>query len=400
MHAQGRDGCVGIVYEYLGGVKESKRTILFFARDPGGVNAILPVYQKMKGHYHAIIYAKDFGLKMLGQENVFVHDIEAECNSQSAEQIMLFLSRVHPDIVITGTSLDDYTERFLWKACAKLHIKSFAVLDQWMNLGIRFSEYGYGQDDLYRLNPKHSYLPYKILVMDELAKQDLVKDGIAENRICITGQPHFDVVADKYERAKEIYGDEAWNVVYVSEPIIQDYDNNDEANRYWGYNERTIFFHLYHSLQKLAEEEGRQVRLVIRPHPRENAEYWESLAVQMQTGRISLECDREKDSFDIIKSADLICGMSSMFLLEAAICRKPIVSIMIGLKRKNPFVLDEIGICKSILSEGDLYEQLRQISNHEDFCLDFESIKGAANQVCALVGGEMSDEEASDSWRK
>ena len=43
MHAQGRDGCVGIVYEYLGGVKESKRTILFFARDPGGVNAILPI---------------------------------------------------------------------------------------------------------------------------------------------------------------------------------------------------------------------------------------------------------------------------------------------------------------------------------------------------------------------
>ena len=70
------------------------------------------------------------------------------------------------------------------------------------------------------------------------------------------------------------------------------------------------------------------------------------------------------------------------------------------MKRKNPFVLDEIGICKSILSEGDLYEQLRQISNHEDFCLDFEFIKGAANQVCALVGGEMSDEEASDSWRK
>jgi len=42
------------------------------------------------------------------------------------------------------------------------------------------------------------------------------------------------------------------------------------------------------------------------------------------------------------------------------ICGKQVVSVAIGLKRENPFVLDKTGQCKSVLSEEDLQERIAQ----------------------------------------
>ena len=116
--------------------------ILFFARDPGGVNVILPVYKKCQGRFETLLYAKDFALKkIMSQGDIPVKDIARECGCGNYSEVLDFLAKTSPDFIVTGTSLDDFTERYLWKASEELHIKSFAILDQWMNLGIRFSEY-------------------------------------------------------------------------------------------------------------------------------------------------------------------------------------------------------------------------------------------------------------------
>ena len=157
----------------------------------GGANVILPIYEKMKDKYQVFVYAKDFAVKRFQDAGVPVRDLEEECSKGSFIEIKSFLQRVKPQILITSTSLDDFTERYFWKASNELHIKSFATLDQWMNLGIRFSDYDYSQAEVYASNPIHPYLPDQILVMDALAKELLQNDGIEEERIVITGQPHF-----------------------------------------------------------------------------------------------------------------------------------------------------------------------------------------------------------------
>lgn len=96
------------------------------------------------------------------------------------------------------------------------------------------------------------------------------------------------------------------------------------------------------------------------------------------------------DSFSVMKSADLICGMSSMFLLESIICGKPVLSIEIGLKRENPFVLDRIGSCKSILSEKELLENLVHVYEHKENACPFEFIRDASKRVLQLVEEEMA----------
>lgn len=342
------------------------KKVMFFARDPGGANEIRPVYEKMKEKYQTLLYAKEFAFERFQDENLPVKEL-GTCGGETYEDILAFLKEMNPDAVITGTSLDDFTERYLWKAAETLHIKAFAILDQWVNLGIRFSGCDYSRAEEYHRRREHPYLPYRILAMDELAKEQLLKDGVSEDKIALTGQPHFDMVRDQFQRARQVYDRMRWNVVFVSEPLHQDYDNNSEAESYWGFNEKSIFGSLYRSLEYLAEANACKIRLIIRPHPRENRKGWEQVIKEVGKDSVTLEMDTVNDSFSVIKSADLVCGMSSMFLLESIICGRSVVSIEIGLKRENPFILDRTGHCRSILSEEELQKKLLQVySSSED----------------------------------
>ena len=53
--------------------------------------------------------------------------------------------------------------------------------------------------------------------------------------------------------------------------------------------------------------------------------------------------------------------MTSMLLIEAVIVGKPVVSVQIGLKKKNPFVLDRNGILRSILDKETMVNELKKI---------------------------------------
>lgn len=371
------------------------KKIFFFARDPGGANVILPIYEKMNNQFETLIYAKDFALQKLRSASIPAIDIQEECKLTEIQDVCDFLKRINPDAIVTGTSLDDYTERYLWKAAENLRIKSFAILDQWMNLGIRFSEYTYEQEELYEKCHEHRYLPYRVLVMDELAKATLMEEGIDKTRIVITGQPHFDTVRAKYQQVEPIYNGEYWNIIFVSEPISQDYDGNDKNKLYWGYNEETIFGQLYGCLAKIAGSLSKQIRMIIRPHPREDIRHWEGIVRTLTCDNIILELDAQNDSFSILKSADIVCGMSSMFLLEAVICEKPILSIEIGLQRENPFVLDKVGISRSVLTEEELVLRLTQtISKLQDGkraeTLEFNFIKDAIGSIVSVIEEEIN----------
>ncbi len=84
---------------------------------------------------------------------------------------------------------------------------------------------------------------------------------------------------------------------------------------------------------------------------------------QTSPNSIKVVVDRETDSTLLLKAADLIIGMFSMILLEAAILDKRFISVQIGLKRENPLIFDRMGLVRSILTEKELEETLRGILN-------------------------------------
>ncbi len=336
------------------------KRILLFSRDPGGANAIIPLVKKLQQKYQVLLYGKDYAIEKYNQNKVPYIDITEVCNVDTEEGVRFFLEKTRPDFIITGTSADDYTEKYMWKIGFELNIKSFAILDQWVNYGIRFSKYNVSEIEEYHKEKEHDYLPTKILVMDQYAKEQIKKEGVSEDRILVSGQPYFDTLSEEFSRITKadinLYRkqigcrDRTILIVFASEPITSTYKEYDSNSLFWGYTEKTIFASFSASLNKIAKMKDLDIKVIVRPHPKEK----DNINTDCNTSNVKYYIDNSSDSKLIMKSADLVCGMSSMFLFEAAACNIDIASIQIGLAKENPFILDKKGFINTILSTDEL----------------------------------------------
>ena len=86
-----------------------------------------------------------------------------------------------------------------------------------------------------------------------------------------------------------------------------------------------------------------------------------------------------------------------MMLLEAYICEIPILSVMIGLKRENPFVLNNIGICKTIIGRQELEEKISFFfrGNYDDH-MKFTYVPDETNNVIRCINEVMEDGRISN----
>lgn len=365
------------------------KKILLCARDPGGANTIIPLVEKLSQKYEVLLFGKDTALEKYKQYQLEGMDIATECKTIEKGEISRFLQEKKPDFIITGTSADDYTEKFLWSEGKKLGIPSFAILDQWVNYGIRFSKYGVSEIEKYWKDKTFPYLPTRIMVMDSYAKECMKQEGISEEIITVSGQPYFDQflkdmaqITDKtVERCKE-----QWNarkdeivMVFASEPISKTYQIEEGEDGVWGYTEKTIFQGFCNTLEKVARQKKQHVRVMVRPHPKEDRVWWEKQLTDAEY--VSYGLDSTKDSKVTIQAADVICGMSSMFLIESAMCQKPILSIQIGLKQENSFILEKKGVLQSILEESVLEEALGKVLERQYPICNIDIPQGADDRI-------------------
>ena len=365
------------------------KKILLCARDPGGANTIIPLVEKLSQKYEVLLYGKDTALEKYKQYQLEGMDIVKEVKDIEKEEISRFLQVKKPDFIITGTSADDNTEKFLWNEGKKLGIPSFAILDQWVNYGIRFSKYGVSEMEMYWKDKTFPFLPTRIMVMDSYAKECMKQEGIPEEIITVSGQPYFDQflkdmeqITDKtVERCKEQWSARKDEIVMVfaSEPISKTYRIEEGEDGVWGYTERTIFQVFRNTLEKVARQKKQHVRVMVRPHPKEDRVWWEEQLTDAEY--VSYGLDSTKDSKVTIQGADVICGMSSMFLIESAMCQKPILSIQIGLKQENSFILEKKGVLKSILEEPVLEEALGKVIERQYPICNIDIPQGADDRI-------------------
>ncbi len=350
-----------------------EKKVLLFSRDPGGANTIIPLVKPLREKgYNAMLYGKDVALNRYADAGLPSSDIISEVNHVSPDAIENFLRTVHPDVVITGTSADDFTEKYLWQAAGRIGIPSMAIIDQWTNYGLRFSDFLVSEISEYLKRKNHPYCPSVIVAMDDYSRIEMIHEGLPSEKIVVCGQPYFETIASFVPNPEELAGcnqrnairDDDFVVVFASEPIIK--TCGDTALSFWGYSERSIFSSLVRALhQNTRKSTGQRVVLVIRPHPKESRDGL--LDIVKQYPDLHWSIDAETSPRVLIKRGDLVCGMSSMFLIESVIMGRPTMSIQIGLKRENPFILDRQGTLASILTEDDLYSQLGRIINHKEY---------------------------------
>ncbi len=348
------------------------KKVLLFARDPGGANAVAPLAPelKLRGH-EPLLYGKDAALKQYLAYGQVGLDLAAAAPEMSVESYAIFLHRLTPDFLITATGSDDFAEKLLWQAAERLGIPCFAILDHWFNYGIRFSPYKLVEQDLYEQDKRHPFLPSRILVMDEEVRAAMIGEGFAAERILVSGQPHFDSLRRQAERfdAEEIrryrtglgLADSDFLIGFISENITEPEKGDDLTKYYWGYTERSVFGEVMDALQEATAATGRRVHVLVKPHPNEMIDAYSDLIVAKAGGFVSAGIDPAVHPVKLCKAVDLVCGMSSMVLVESVILGLPVLSAQIGLIRDNPFILDQKGVIRSVLDRRELQRKLTEV---------------------------------------
>jgi hypothetical protein len=343
--------------------------VLLFARDPGGANAVVPLAPILaeRGH-EVLLYGKDAALKQYlayGQAGL---DLAVAAPEMSIDSYAGFLQQLAPDFLITATGSDDFAEKLLWQAAERLAIPSFAILDHWFNYGIRFSPYKLVEQELYEQDKRHPFLPSRILVMDDEVRAAMIQEGFAAERILVSGQPHFDSLRQQAKRfvAAEISQYRAqlgiaktdFLLCFISENITEPDKGDDLGQYYWGYTERSVFSELMDALQIATAASGRKVHVVVKPHPNETFDAYSDLIAAKTGDLVSASIDTAVHPVKLCQAVDLVCGMSSMVLVEAVVLGLPVLSVQIGLRHDNPFILDKKGVVRSILQRHELQDKL------------------------------------------
>ena len=140
------------------------------------------------------------------------------------------------------------------------------------------------------------------------------------------------------------------DIVFISEQIQNDFIKGSIVDR--GYDE-------YQALKILFETiDFSKYKLIIKLHPQDSDSKYNYL-LKNNDNRIKIVRHCEIESL-LCKSYKIV-GMESMLLVEAALVRDDVISLMPGCNDPNQFIGNAIGITNFANGKHDLASQLRKM---------------------------------------
>lgn len=368
--------------------------IVAICGDPGGANAVAPVieYLLAEGRVSVKPFAYLQAATLWAQRKLQFEALNGEIGDDG---ILARLSEPRANLLLTGTSVNRYELEKRFIEVARQHgIPSLSILDFWSNYARRFSD----------SDGKLRYLPDFVAVADTLARDEMIADGIASSHIVITGHPSLDGLAayrDAFtaeQRATIRKGlgvaPDAWLILYASQPPT--FCEQDDSTPPLWLDRLHAINTLLAALDHLAGIARKPVTLLIRPHPRENGEIYRGLT----HGSIRIILSDAGISCDMALAADVVVGMSTMFLVEAHHLGRPTLSIRLGFQLPDDFPPVRLGMIPAAYREDDvvialqtlLCAQPRSSSSHE-------ALGNASQNVAQLIHSMLkvnSDEETGN----
>jgi len=259
-------------------------------------------------------------------------EVDVELTRREIEKIF---NDFEPDMLITGSNAVNKLE-FNFRVEAKSrNIPSITFLDFWSKYRERFFDTDSGLDSV----------PDIVIAVDDYAKKGLVGAGIDRSRIKVTGSPYFEKLNAKYSvKTRSDSQKLAGNILFCSQPISELYGKDESEKPYLGYDEFTTFENIYHLFSGAKDFE-----VIVKLHPRERREEWEAhLSMYNRLDNYRIEFNRDTES--LIWEADILLGMITNTLIEAAVMGKPSLSLQIGSNGRFEFFGTVSGIVPTVTS--------------------------------------------------
>jgi len=208
-------------------------------------------------------------------------------------------------VLITGTSLESEEDSLFWQWARQKSIRSFAFLDQWVNLAPRFEN-----------AVTH---PDVLLVPEENIVPELKSLGLP-SKIEVVGTPIWDVL-QKYSRENKSRG----LAVFATEPASA--AGGQEAYRKLnGYDDMQSLEMAIACLGKSPRADRKEWRLEIKLHPIDKIERVQKTLERIQIPANVLVRFTEKSKKEVFEQADFVFGNRSMLLVEASLVGAYVIS--------------------------------------------------------------------------
>ena len=286
--------------------------MLVCATDAGGARNLAPVA--------ALAIAQGWRVTAIGSHTTLPLFVEAGVAARiaavsDAASAAVLLGHLAPQAILCGTTRYRSAERHLIAASRALGIRSLVVLDELYSYRSRFA------DDADALTG----LPDRVCCPNALAMTEAMGEGLPADRLCVTGSPALAALADRVAAfatapppppTEWSAGNNALRLLFISETHHSDYGGAvgqaGPLGPFLGYTEAEVRRDLARALAGPAMPPCQVVEKLhpsaaagdLKP-PEDAAGPWRVVA------RTSL--------WPLLYHADLVVGMRSMALLEAAL---------------------------------------------------------------------------------
>ncbi|WP_371362962.1 hypothetical protein [Sporomusa rhizae] len=290
------------------------KKIILLAHDPGGYDVVFPVAQKLQRDGNAVDF---YTIGPAAKLNPMYSVAKAEL----LRLIRNLLSNGEICGLVTGTSGGSSLELQAIAACRQAGIPTVAIIDYWSNYRSRF------------VCPTGEVIyPDYCIVMDGLAKDEAIRDGIPKTIISVLGHPGL----DKYTACQTMMRccSNEWNkVLFLSQPLSAFYGEN------LGYTEQQALSDCIKVVTK-----RNNCSLHIKFHPKDAECFQQRYAKIAVSGNL----------IDILSDYDLVIGMSTMGLLHAVLMGIPAISYQPNLRQQDLCITNKLGLTKLSTSPQEL----------------------------------------------
>ncbi len=323
---------------------------LFCATEAGGARELRPVIleSRSKG-MSSIILSSPATTPIFAQVSIDACDK----NISSLEEAREFFQKHSINLLVTGTTGDICSERYLIAVARELGIPSMAILDEWYNYGLRF------QNE----NGDMVYLPDVICVQDQLSFEFAKEEGIPVEKLRITGSPSLFELSTQVRLFEEHppdrpvmmkKDDERLMLLFLSERLGEAYGTEaggkGSHGEYLGFYEGNVRCDLADALSALQQD----VIVIEKLHPSEGMKpapsHAKNVEWRVESGAHPI--------WPLLWYADCIIGMCTKALLEAAMLGRNAISYQPNAVRPELCTAARLGLVDLYTSKEQLVKDL------------------------------------------
>jgi len=364
-----------------------KKKILVTSIHPGGINAIIPVIKKINqsnlletivlGHSCINIFEKN-RIDFLPLQNYDYKIIEKMIKKENP---YLILSGANRAIEKDGKESLDY---LVTKLAKNMGVLCLSVLDFWENYVKRWG-----------VIPE--YFPDKIAVLDNTAKENMIKENFPKEIIEITGNPFFDdlfILKEKYQnKIKELRY--KLNISVDKQIIMYATDIDDRMkDDGWGFNNIDCIEAICEGI--VSAKKSSETEIILKKHPRETEENFSKLSKIISKYNLNSKRD-ENDIKLVCLASDLIVAPVSTILFEASLMNKDTISLQLGDTKGYKFIPSEIGLVpyannkkegtqliKNVLIDKNFLKPYRE--KRKNLKVDGKATERVVNLIYKMIG--------------